>query len=122
MITVIAIILLLSGCSWLNPFLYFQGESGDKTTLPVATHELIEFAQYCDEAYRSATEENKLYEIRSNEFSYHVIQDMGVTILIFRGSDNTKNIWTDIDMRPTMNDELGVYLHRGYKDAANWLH
>ena len=122
LITIVATILLLSGCAWLNPFLYFQGESGDKTTLPVATHELIEFAQYCDEAYRSATEENKLYEIRSNEFSYHVIQDMGVTILIFRGSVNTKNIWTDIDIRPTMNDELGVYLHRGFKDAANWLH
>jgi hypothetical protein len=119
---ILGTILLLSGCAWLNPFLYFQGDSGDKTTLPIAIEELIEMAEYCDEAYRATIEGNNLYEIRSNEFSYHVKQDSGVTILIFRGTDNTKNVWTDIDMRPTMNDELGVYLHRGFKDAANWLH
>ena len=79
----IIITLFLSGCSWLNPFLYFQGESGDRSTLPVDVEELIEMAEYCEEAYRSATNENKLYEIRNNEFSYHVKQDRGVTILIF---------------------------------------
>jgi hypothetical protein len=120
-LTVIAISLFLGGCTWLNPFLYFQGESGDSTTLPVATDELIEFAQYCDYAYNSATVENKLYEIRNDEFSYHVMQDMGVTILIFRGTNNTKNILTDIDMRPVEDAELGVILHRGFRDAASWL-
>ena len=114
--------LFLSGCSWLNPFLYFQGESGDRSTLPVDVEELIEMAEYCEEAYRSATNENKLYEIRNNEFSYHVKQDRGVTILIFRGTDNVKNVWTDIDARPTKDDSLdGAYLHRGFKDAATWI-
>ena len=118
----IIITLFLSGCSWLNPFLYFQGESGDRSTLPVDVEELIEMAEYCEEAYRSATNENKLYEIRNNEFSYHVKQDRGVTILIFRGTDNVKNIWTDIDARPTKDDSLGgAYLHRGFKDAATWI-
>ena len=79
-------------------------------------------AEYCEEAYRSATNENKLYEIRNNEFSYHVKQDRGVTILIFRGTDNIKNVWTDIDARPTKDDSLdGAYLHRGFKDAATWI-
>ena len=79
-------------------------------------------AEYCEEAYRSATNENKLYEIRNNEFSYHVKQDRGVTILIFRGTDNVKNVWTDIDARPTKDDSLdGAYLHRGFKDAATWI-
>ena len=118
----IIITLFLSGCSWLNPFLYFQGESGDRSTLPVDVEELIEMAEYCEEAYRSATNENKLYEIRNNEFSYHVKQDRGVTILIFRGTDNVKNVWTDIDARPTKDDSLdGAYLHRGFKDAASWI-
>ena len=118
----IIITLFLSGCSWLNPFLYFQGESGDRSTLPVDVEELIEMAEYCEEAYRSATNENKLYEIRNNEFSYHVKQDRGVTILIFRGTDNIKNVWTDIDARPTKDDSLdGAYLHRGFKDAATWI-
>ena len=106
----------------MNPFLYFQGESGDRTTLPVEVEELIEMAEYCEEAYRSATNKNKLYEIRNNEFSYHVKQDRGVTILIFRGTDNVKNVWTDIDARPTKDDSLdGAYLHRGFKDAATWI-
>ena len=106
----------------MNPFLYFQGESGDRSTLPVDVEELIEMAEYCEEAYRSATNENKLYEIRNNEFSYHVKQDRGVTILIFRGTDNLKNVWTDIDARPTKDDSLdGAYLHRGFKDAATWI-
>ena len=114
--------LFLSGCAWLNPLIYFQGESGDRTTLPVEVEELIEMAKYCEEAYHSANDENKLYEIRNNEFSYHVKQDRGVTILIFRGTDNLKNVWTDIDARPTKDDSLnGAYLHRGFKDAATWI-
>lgn len=113
--------LFLSGCSWLNPFLYFQGKSGDRSTLPVDVEELIEMAEYCEEAYHSATNENKLYEIRNNEFSYHVKQDSGITILIFRGTDNVKNIGTDIDARPTYDSGLDVYFHRGFKDAATWI-
>ena len=58
--------LILSGCAWLNPLIYFQGESGDHTTLPVKLEELIEMAEYCEEAYHSANDENKLYEIRNN--------------------------------------------------------
>ena len=68
-ITILILILLLNSCTWLNPYLYFQGDSGDKTTLPIAIEELIEFAGYCDEAYQRANDENKLYEIRDNEFS-----------------------------------------------------
>ena len=119
--TIIGLTLLLSGCSYLNPFLYFQGDVGDKSTMPVAIEELIEMAEYCEAAYRSANEENKLYEIRSNEFSYHVKQDSGVTILIFRGTDNTKNVLTDIDLRPWQDDELDMKLHRGFRDAAALL-
>ena len=120
-IIIISLTLLLNSCTWLNPLIYFQGESGDRTTLPVDVEELIEMAEYCEEAYHSATKENKLYEIRNNEFSYHVKQDRGITILIFRGTDNIKNIGTDIDARPTYDSGLDVYLHRGFKDAATWI-
>ena len=120
-ITMVSLVLLLSSCTYLNPLLYFQGESGDKTTLSVEVEELIEMAEYCNEAYRKANNENKLYEIRNNEFSYHVKQDRGITILIFRGTDNIKNIGTDIDARPTYDSGLDVYFHRGFKDAATWI-
>ena len=120
-LTAIAISLILSGCTYLNPLLYFQGESGDKTTIPVEVEELIEMAGYCNEAYRKANNENKLYEIRNNEFSYHVKQDRGITILIFRGTDNIKNIGTDIDIRLSHDKSLDVYFHKGFRDAATWI-
>ena len=78
-------------------------------------------AGYCNEAYRKATKENKLYEIRNDEFSYHVKQNSGVTILIFRGSANAKNFLSDIDLRPWKDDDLDVYLHRGFRDAADFV-
>ena len=120
-ITILILILLLNSCTWLNPYLYFQGDSGDKTTLPIAIEELIEFAGYCDEAYQRANDENKLYEIRDNEFSYHVKQDRGVTILIFRGTENGRNVFTDIDIRPRHDKSLDVYFHKGFQDAATWI-
>ena len=45
-IITIGMTLLLSGCSWLNPLIYFEGESGTKDNLPVSLEELIEMAEY----------------------------------------------------------------------------
>ena len=67
----VSLVLLLSSCTYLNPLLYFQGESGDKTTLSVEVEELIEMAEYCNEAYRKANNENKLYEITSKIINNH---------------------------------------------------
>ena len=114
-ITMVSLVLLLSSCTALNPLLYFEGESGDKTTLPVAVEELIEFAEYCNEVYENR---NENYGVKKDEFSYTVKQSDGVTILVFRGTANIKNIGTDIDLRLFEDDELGVYLHRGFRDAA----
>ena len=114
-ITMVSLVLLLSSCTSLNPLLYFQGESGDKTTLPVAVEELIEFAEYCNEVYENR---NENYGVKKDEFSYTVKQSDGVSILVFRGTANIKNIGTDIDLRLFEDNELGVYLHRGFRDAA----
>ena len=114
-ITMVSLVLLLSSCTYLNPLLYFQGESGDKTTLPVAVEELIEFAEYCNEVYENR---NENYGVKKDEFSYTVKQSDGVSILVFRGTANIKNIGTDIDLRLFEDNELGVYLHRGFRDAA----
>jgi hypothetical protein len=123
-LTVTAISLLLSGCTWLNPLIYYEGKSGSRDTLPVAVEELIEMAEYCDEAYENR-EEN--YGVKSGEFSYTVKQNEGITILVFRGTSNLKNVRTDIDMRFWKDDGLtdhwgiDINLHRGFKDAAMWI-
>ena len=113
--------ILIGGCTALNPLLYFEGKSGTKDTLPVAVEELIEMAEYCDEAYENRKEN---YGVKSGEFSYTVKQSGGITILVFRGTSNLKNVRTDIDMRFWKDDgltdywETDVNLHRGFKDAA----
>ena len=117
-ITVVVISLLLSGCTWLNASLYYEGDSGTRDTLPVAVEELIEMAEYCNEAYENRDEN---YGVKKDEFSYHVKQDKGVTIISFRGTANVKNVGTDIDLRPWKDDDLDVYLHRGFRDAAHFV-
>ena len=89
----------------------------------------------------------KQSQLKRNEFSYYVIEDslqsyyykkggpnknrfrgiaydnvMAPTILIFRGTANTKNVWTDADMRMWHDEELDLYLHRGFRDAADIIY
>ena len=128
------VVCIISGCAWTNSFLWSDGEYGNKDTLPVDPFELVEMANYCNTSYRRATAENKLYEIRKDEFSYHVKQDQGVTILIFRGTKSAKNaLVTDLDFRVWKDDGLtdhwcgtepghcDINLHRGFKDAAMFI-
>ena len=116
-VILIILIFLLLGCTWTKQFLSRNGDSGDHTTIPIDPNELLEMAYYCDEAYAKATPENKLYEIaganknNKDEFSYHVKQDSGVTILIFRGTSNRDNVLTDIDFRPFKDGALSRH-HR----------
>ena len=125
------VILVLSGCSLTNWFLYTDGESGSRDTLPVRLDTLIEMAEYCEVIYRKEgvtpnDPENaslnllvdNQYRIKRDEFSYYVKQTDGITILVFRGTANRKNILTDIDMRMFDDDALDLLLHRGFRDAA----
>tara|TARA_B100001964_G_scaffold89747_1_gene100833 strand:- start:484 stop:1281 length:798 start_codon:yes stop_codon:yes gene_type:complete len=133
-VILIILIFLLLGCTWTKQFLSRNGDSGDHTTIPIDPNELLEMAYYCDEAYAKATPENKLYEIaganknNKDEFSYHVKQDSGVTILIFRGTSNRDNVLTDIDFRPfkdgalSRHHRIDLYLHRGFRDASMFLY
>ena len=113
------VIILLSSCSYINRLLPNEGGLGDRTSLPVSLLVLIEMAEYCDEAY----ENNKQnYDVRQGEFSYTVKQDSGISIIVFRGTHNVKNIISDIDLRLFKDNELGgIYIHRGFRDAASWL-
>ena len=121
---------LISGCTWLNASLYYEGESGTRDTLPIELTELIEMAEYCNEAYEDVDEN---YGVKSGEFSYSVKKNRGITIISFRGTANAKNFLSDIDLRPWKDDGLteyyhghdaghgDVYLHRGFRDAADFV-
>ena len=91
------------------------GASGTKEDLPVGIEVLIEMAEYCERIY----DEGK--EIGQDEFAYNVVQDRGVTIISIRGTDNSKNVLTDLDARPFQDRKLGVQVHRGFRDASEKL-
>ena len=92
-----------------------DGESGTKDTLPVHVETLVEMAEYCENVYDEGE------ELGDNEFSYKVVQDRGVTIIIFRGTNNGRNVLTDLDARPFRDKKLGISVHRGFRDAAEKL-
>ena len=91
------------------------GANGTKENLPVDVGILIEMAEYCEKIY----DEGK--EIGEDEFAYNVVQDRGVTIISIRGTDNGKNVLTDLDARPFRDKKLGVQVHRGFRDASEKL-
>ena len=95
-----------------NKFIGMGGANGTKADLPVGVEVLIEMAEYCERIY----DEGK--EIRDNEFSYNVVQDRGVTIVSIRGTNNGRNVLTDLDARPFQDKKLSTNLHRGFRDAA----
>jgi len=104
--------LLLSGCATTNEFLEKGGNEGNRDTLPVKLETLIEMAEYCNEVYENGE------ELEDDQFSYNLIRSGGITILIFRGTANAKNVLTDIDIRFIKDDGLDLYLHKGFMDAA----
>ena len=106
------ILLLLSSCVSTNQFLSMGGANGTKENLPVGIEVLLEMAGYCERVYDDGK------EIADNEFSYDVIQDRGVTIVIIRGTNNGRNVLTDLDARPFKDKKLGANLHRGFRDAS----
>ena len=91
------------------------GANGTKDNLPVDVGILIEMAEYCEKIY----DEGK--EIGEDEFAYNVVEDRGVTIISIRGTDNGKNVLTDLDARPFRDKKLGVQVHRGFRDASEKL-
>ena len=62
------------------------------------------------------------HRVKKDQFSYFVIQEDGVTILIFRGTSNWKNVLSDLDARPFIDDYLDTKLHRGFRDAAESIY
>jgi len=114
---IVIVALVLSGCAFTNQWLDMSGDRGTRIDLPVNIEELVEMATYCKDIY-----DNSLYEIRNNEYAYNVIENRGVTIIIFRGTNNRENIITDLDFRVIEDEKLDVELHRGFRYATEKLY
>lgn len=108
---IIGIILLFSGCAKSKVDTNNDLGSGDKSNLPVTLNALIEHAEYCKGIYDSGGDQK-------DEVAFDVKQDNGITIIIIRGTANQSNLQSDIDVRLVRDDELGIYLHKGFRDAS----
>ena len=85
--------------------------SGDKSNLPVSLTSLIEHAEYCKTIYESGGDQK-------DEVAFEVKQINGISIIIIRGTANAENVQSDIDVRLVKDDDLGIYLHKGFRDAS----
>jgi hypothetical protein len=85
--------------------------SGDKSNLPVSLDLLIEHAEYCKEIYDAGGDQK-------DEVAFDVKQKDGISIIIIRGTANTENVQSDIDVRLVKDGRLGIYLHKGFRDAS----
>jgi len=85
--------------------------SGDKSNLPISLVSLIEHAEYCKAIYDSGGDQK-------DEVAFDVKQDNGITIIIIRGTANASNVQSDIDVRLVNDGRLGIYLHKGFRDAS----
>jgi len=85
--------------------------SGDKSNLPISLDSLIEHAEYCKAIYDAGGDQK-------DEVAFEVKQENGITIIIIRGTANTENVQSDIDVRLVKDGRLGIYLHKGFRDAS----
>ena len=107
----IGIIIFLSGCAKSKVDKNNDLGSGDKSNLPISLDLLIEHAEYCKAIYDSGGE-NK------DKVHFEVKQDSGITIIIIRGTANTDNVQSDIDVRLVEDTRTGIRLHKGFRDAS----
>ena len=103
--------LVLSGCSKGKPDTNNDLGSGDKSNLPISLDLLIEHAEYCKEIYDAGGDQK-------DEVAFEVKQESGISIIIIRGTANTENVQSDIDVRLVKDGRLGIYLHKGFRDAS----
>ena len=121
----IILIFLLSGCAATNKLLVSDGEYGNYTTLPVDVPVLTEMAQYCIKSYEKPgrspddpkfAEFNDLFDSDGQrlkeEFSYYLLDHDGVSILVFRGTDNRENVKTDVEKNENVAKSFAVKLEQ----------
>ena len=103
--------LLLSGCSKGKPDANNDLGSGDKSNLPVSLDLLIEHAEYCKAIYDGGGDQK-------DEVAFEVKQVNGISIIVIRGTANTENVQSDIDVRLVDDARTGIKLHKGFRDAS----
>ena len=104
-------ILLISGCAKSNVDKNNDLGSGDKSNLPISLELLIKHAEYCKAIYDSGGSQK-------DEVAFEVKQELGISIIVIRGTANNANVLSDIDVRLVDDTRTGIKLHKGFRDAS----
>ena len=104
-------LILFSGCAKSQVDQNNDLGSGDKSSLPVSLDLLIEHAELCKAIYDLGGDQK-------DEVAFEVKQEDGISIIVIRGTANEANVLSDIDVRLVTDDDLGIRLHKGFRDAA----
>ena len=104
-------ILLISGCAKSNVDKNNDLGSGDKSNLPISLELLIKHAEYCKAIYDSGGDQK-------DEVAFEVKQELGISIIVIRGTANNANVLSDIDVRLVDDSRTGIKLHKGFRDAS----
>jgi hypothetical protein len=110
LVIIVGTILVLSSCA--KSAEEAGSTSGDKSTLPVTIESLIEHAEYSAAIYENGSTDEIVFEVKQNN---------GITIITVRGTANENNVLADLDARLIKDDVLGIYLHKGFKDASTYV-
>jgi len=108
---IVMVALVLSGCAKNVADKNNDLGSGDKSNLPISLTSLIEHAEYCKSIYDLGGDQK-------DEVAFEVIQDNGISIIVIRGTANTSNMLSDIDIRLVSDTRTGIRLHKGFRDAS----
>ena len=108
---IVMVALVLSGCAKNIADKNNDLGSGDKSNLPISLTSLIEHAEYCKAIYDIGGDQK-------DEVAFEVIQNNGISIIVIRGTANEGYVLSDIDVRLVNDTRTGIYLHKGFRDAA----
>ena len=107
----LGIIIILSGCAKSKVDKNNDLGSGDKSNLPISLELLIKHAEYCKAIYDSGGSQK-------DEVAFEVKQELGISIIVIRGTANNANVLSDIDVRLVDDTRTGIKLHKGFRDAS----
>ena len=107
----LGIIIILSGCAKSKVDKNNDLGSGDKSNLPISLELLIKHAEYCKAIYDSGGDQK-------DEVAFEVKQELGISIIVIRGTANNANVLSDIDVRLVDDTRTGIKLHKGFRDAS----
>ena len=116
-ITLLVVLLLLIGCSKEEEETETNLDlgSGTKENLPVSLELLVHYAERSKEIYDNGGSQK-------DEVDFTVTDNGTITVITIRGTANSSNVTSDLDVALVSDMRSGVRLHRGFRSEASIIY